>query len=139
MTQWHLKSKRKPSGGIRTSRRHRDKLLAHKGGDAALTIVEPEAEKEKRSHITCRGKTSKVKQRIAKQAAVALTGGKKTVKAEILSVAENKANRLYTRRNIITKGCTIKVKLDGKEQLARVTSRPGQSGVVQAVLVENKG
>ena len=54
------------------------------------------------------------------------------------AVEENKANRLYTRRNIITKGAIINVKINGKEQTAKVTSRPGQSGVVQAVLEAKK-
>ena len=133
-----MRSKRKASGGIRASNRRRDKILAHRGGYFAATQVEPEAEEERRSTVKGIGGTTKEKQRIAKHAAVAVPGEKKAVKAEILSVEENKANRLYTRRNIITKGCTIKVKVAGKEQLAKVTSRPGQSGVVQAVLVQGK-
>ncbi len=138
MAQWHMRGKRKPSGGIRSSNRHRDKILGQKGGNFAATTVNQDTDKEKRSVVEGVGHTAKVKQRLAKQAAVTIPGEKKAVKAEILSVAENKANRLYTRRNIITKGCTIKVKLGGKEQLARVTSRPGQAGVVQAVLLEGK-
>ncbi|MBN2067895.1 MAG: hypothetical protein JW744_05495, partial [Candidatus Diapherotrites archaeon] len=74
----------------------------------------------------------------ARKAAVTIPKEKKTVKAEIVSVTENKANRLFLRRNIVTKGCTIKVKMQGKEQLAKVTSRPGQDGIVQAVLAEGK-
>ena len=76
----------------------------------------------------------KVKQHSAKFATVTAKGQKKAMKAEILSVEENAANRLFTRRNIITKGAVIKVKVDGKEQTAKVTSRPGQDGIVQAVI-----
>ena len=137
MTQWHLKSKKKPSGGTRTSNRHRDKLLSHKGGNFASTIVEPDAESENRGKTKGLGGNTKLKQRLATHAAVSING-KKSVKAKILSVAENKANRLYTRRNIITKGCTIRVEIDGKEQIAKVTSRPGQAGVVQAILAEKQ-
>ncbi|MCX6798712.1 MAG: 30S ribosomal protein S8e [Candidatus Diapherotrites archaeon] len=133
MTQWQGEGRRKSSGGIRTSVRRRGKLLSAKGGH----FTEPKmGAEDKRSSKRARGHVVKVKQRSAKFAAVTVPASKKTLKAEILTVKENKANRLYTRRNIITKGCTIKVKLDGKEQLARVTSRPGQSGTVQAVLLE---
>ena len=53
-------------------------------------------------------------------------------KAKIISVAENKASRHFLRRNIITKGAVIETEL-GK---AKVTSRPGQHGVINAVLEE---
>ncbi len=54
----------------------------------------------------------------------------KHVKAKILSVTENPANRNFTRRNIITKG-TI---LETEKGTAIVTSRPGQEGSINAVL-----
>lgn len=132
MTEWHMKSKRTRTGAIRTSRRRSDKRLAWKGGHAAETIV---GEKDKRKKKRAAGGNSKVKMKAAKNASVTVPGQKKAVKAEIVAVLENQANRLYTRKNIITKGATITVKVDGKEEKARVTSRPGQNGVVQAVLV----
>ena len=55
----------------------------------------------------------------------------KTTKTEIVSVVENKANIHYVRRNIINKGSIIETKI-GK---AKVTSRPGQCGTVNAVLL----
>ena len=55
---------------------------------------------------------------------------KKTVKTKILSVLDNPANRFYARRNIMTKGAVIQTE-KGK---ARVASRPGQDGIVNAVL-----
>ena len=55
-----------------------------------------------------------------------------------MSVHQNDANRLFTRRNIITKGALIRVKLDGSERIAKVSSRPGQDGAVNAILVEEK-
>ena len=56
----------------------------------------------------------------------------KTVKkVKITGVLENPANPHYVRRNIITKGTIINTEL-GK---ARVTSRPGQEGVINAVLI----
>lgn len=56
---------------------------------------------------------------------------KKYQKAVIKNVVENAANRNFARRNIVTKGSIIETD-KGK---ARVTSRPGQTGSVNAVLV----
>jgi small subunit ribosomal protein S8e len=55
-------------------------------------------------------------------------------KAKILNVIENPANRHYVRRNIITKGTVLKTDLGN----ARVTNRPGQEGIINAVLVDKK-
>ncbi|MBW3003862.1 30S ribosomal protein S8e [Candidatus Woesearchaeota archaeon] len=57
---------------------------------------------------------------------------KKFEKVKIKGVIENKANRHYVRRNIITKGCVV----DTDKGKAKVTSRPGQDGTVNAVLVK---
>lgn len=54
------------------------------------------------------------------------------IQAEINGVLENPANPNYVQRNILTKGAII----DTSEGKARITSRPGQDGVVNAVLVE---
>ncbi|MFC1728661.1 30S ribosomal protein S8e [Nanoarchaeota archaeon] len=56
---------------------------------------------------------------------------KKYQKAKIEAVADSAANKHYVRRNIITKGTIIQTD-KGK---AKVTSRPGQDGVVNAILV----
>ena len=58
----------------------------------------------------------------------------KISKSKILTVVGNTANPNYVRRNVITKGAVVKTELG----LARVTSRPGQHGVLNAVLVEEK-
>jgi ribosomal protein S8E len=126
-----MKSNRTISGAKRMAVRRCDKKLAWKGGDAAETIV---SDTDRRKKKSTKGSTVKVKQLRAKNASITISGQKKAIKAEILTVVENKANRLFTRKNIITKGATIKVMVDGKEQMAKVTSRPGQSGAIQAVL-----
>lgn len=59
----------------------------------------------------------------------------KTEKVEILRVIRNSANVDYDRRGVITKGTIIETPLG----TARVTSRPGQNGSVNAVLVPKKG
>lgn len=56
---------------------------------------------------------------------------KKYSKAKIQIVVGNPANRHYVRRNIMTKGTIIQTDKGN----ARVTSRPGQDGVVNAVLI----
>ena len=55
----------------------------------------------------------------------------KSQKTTVVNVLESPANPNLVRRNIVTKGTVIETKL-GK---ARVTSRPGQEGCVNAVLI----
>ena len=50
---------------------------------------------------------------------------------KIKTITDNPANRHFVRRNIMTKGSVIDTEL-GK---ARITSRPGQNGSVNAVLI----
>ena len=59
----------------------------------------------------------------------------KTKKAKVVSmktVLENPANRHLVRRNVITKGSIMETEL-GK---VKVTSRPGQNGSVDGILLE---
>lgn len=58
----------------------------------------------------------------------------KTKRVEILRVIENPASVDYDRRGVITKGTIMETPLGS----ARVTSRPGQNGVVNAILVSKK-
>jgi small subunit ribosomal protein S8e len=56
----------------------------------------------------------------------------KTKKTTFSTVVENPANPHYVRRNILTRGAIVQTPL-GK---ARITSRPGQDGVLNAILVK---
>ena len=56
---------------------------------------------------------------------------KKAKKVKIKTITESPANRHFVRRNIMTKGAIIETEA-GK---AKITSRPGQDGVVNAVLI----
>ncbi len=56
---------------------------------------------------------------------------KKSQVVKIKTILENPANRHYVRRNIMTKGTIIETEA-GK---ARITSRPGQDGTINAVLL----
>jgi small subunit ribosomal protein S8e len=56
----------------------------------------------------------------------------KVTKSKILKVTKNPANRDYERRGVISKGAVIET----ESGAAVVVSRPGQDGVVNAVLVK---
>ena len=58
----------------------------------------------------------------------------KTEKVEIMRVVKNPTNIDYDRRGVITKGAVIETSLG----LARVTSRPGQDGIINAVLIREE-
>ena len=60
------------------------------------------------------------------------TGGAKVKKTKILKVLENDTNNDYKRRGIITKGAILEIQ-EGK---CRIVSRPGQTGIVNAVLLK---
>jgi len=55
---------------------------------------------------------------------------KKVVRARILQVTKNSANKDYERRGVMTKGAL----LETESGTARVVSRPGQDGTVNAIL-----
>jgi small subunit ribosomal protein S8e len=56
----------------------------------------------------------------------------KVKKTKIIKVLENPTNSDYQRRGVITKGAI----LETQEGKCRVVSRPGQDGVVNAILVK---
>ncbi len=58
--------------------------------------------------------------------------GSKVKKTKILKVLENPTNNDYKRRGIITKGAVLEIQ-EGK---CKVVSRPGQSGVVNAIIIK---
>ena len=60
------------------------------------------------------------------------TGKVKVKKTKILKVLENATNNDYKRRGIITKGAI----LETQEGKCRVVSKPGQNGIVNAILLK---
>ncbi|WP_277555207.1 30S ribosomal protein S8e [Halobaculum limi] len=116
--------KRKRTGGRRrpSSNKKRHELGRE---PAETTVGEPRFQV-----IDSRGTNEKTRALSTNVAQVA-TGGE-TVEAEIEGVDENPSNVNYVRRNIITKGAVIST----SEGQARVTSRPGQTGQVNAVLLD---
>ena len=81
--------------------------------------------------VQVRGGREKVRMLRGNMVAVAdpVTGMSKMVKIE--TAKENRANLHYMRRNILTKGAIVKTEIGG----ARITNRPGQDGVINAMLL----
>jgi small subunit ribosomal protein S8e len=126
MAQWQGRSKRKPSGGrLRPIRKKRKFEIGRE--DQFAFVGEPT-----RKIIRVRGGAKKVQLFGVSHANVTDPKTGKFQRAKVLSVLENPADPNYVQRNIITKGAIIDTSI-GK---ARVTSRPGQDGVLNAVLVE---
>jgi len=125
MALWQGKSKRSKTG--RRKRYNRGKRKFEIGREQHLTTIGQTSLKKVRT----KGANTKTIAKTVNQAYVIDPKNNKTTKTEITSVVENKANIHYVRRNIINKGAIIETKL-GK---AKVTSRPGQTGSVNAVLI----
>lgn len=125
IVHWDL-HKRKKTGGRR--RIWRKKRKYEMGRFPSETILG-----DRRTKII-RTKGGNVKVRLLREKYVNLVipSQKKVEKTEILRVIENPANREYSRRGVITRGAIIETKF-GR---AIVTSRPGQDGVINAVLIE---
>ena len=118
------RSKRKRTGGrLRPSRNKRRSELGREPTET--TVDEPRFQT-----VDVRGNGEKIRALSTNVAQVA--DGGDTVEATIENVVENPANPNYVRRNIVTKGALIET----SEGRARVTSRPGQDGQVNAVVVE---
>ncbi|MBI2579228.1 MAG: 30S ribosomal protein S8e [Candidatus Aenigmarchaeota archaeon] len=126
MTQWQLRSNRKKTGGL--LKRHAKKKRYQRGRD----FVPAHVGEYKKRKIRSMGGNEKIMALSSNVANIVVKG--KAQKVKITSVVENKADSQFVRRNIITKGAVVQTEL-GK---ARVTSRPGQHGVVNAVIVEEK-
>jgi small subunit ribosomal protein S8e len=120
--------KRKLTGGKKRAYRSKKKYEAG-GYPAETTLGEP-----RRKSTRGLGGISKVKVLADKFASVTDPKTGKTQKTEITRVAKNRANVDFNRRGVITKGAEIETKLG----LARVTSRPGSDGIINAVLIAVK-
>ena len=119
------KSKRNPRGG----RYHasRKKKLYDRGSEPTLTKL------GKTESRRLRVKAGHEKRRLLSGDIANLFDPKTKnySKSKINTVVDNPANRHFIRRNIITKGAII----DTEKGKARVTSRPGQDGTINAVVI----
>lgn len=129
MSVWHGDShKKKPSGGRK--RAYRKKRKFEQGSFPAETILGETKRRIKRK------KGGNLKTKILKDKYACVTGSKsgKTEKVEIRRVLKNPVNVDYDRRGVITKGAIIET----PKGLAKVTSRPGQHGIINAILISEE-
>lgn len=87
--------------------------------------------KEKKKHQRTMGGNDKLKLFASNVVNVTDPNTNKTKQLKILKFEANPASKDLNRRHIITKGAIIETEL-GK---ARITSRPGQHGVLNAILI----
>ncbi|MFC7185957.1 30S ribosomal protein S8e [Halorubrum yunnanense] len=118
------RSTRKRTGG---RLKHASNKKRHQlGREPAETTVD----ETRLQFIDSRGTEKKVRALSTNVAQVA--DGGEVSEADIETVVDNPSNVNYARRNIVTKGAVI----DTSAGRARVTSRPGQTGQVNAVLID---
>jgi len=126
MAIYHGRGRVKISGGVLKSNRHKKRFeLGREPTNTVLGI-------NKRKVIY--GMGGNVKQLLlgANMVNVVIPEEKKTKRVKILNVKENIADPHFAQRNIITKGAIIETELG----MAKVTSRPGQDGQINAVLIK---
>lgn len=120
------RSLRKPSGARNTSTR--TKRVHMRGYKAALPTVGVTRVRTKRT----KGGSTKDYLLSAEFVNVFDSKSGKHIVLKINGVKDSSANRNYVRRNILTKNTVVNT----EKGLARITSRPGQEKVVNAVLLE---
>jgi small subunit ribosomal protein S8e len=124
MAKSQFRSIRKVSGS--KYKNVRKKRLCDLGGLPALTSIGKDRVKVKR----VKGGNKKF-QKLSCDF-VFVNDNKKTVKLKIESVENNPANINFTRRNILTRGTIVKT----EKGTVKITSRPGQTGLVYGVFVK---
>ncbi|MDD2249350.1 30S ribosomal protein S8e [Methanocorpusculum bavaricum] len=123
---WQGKSVRKATGGRYHASRGKKRFeIGRSPADTIIGITRVKT-------IRVTGGNTKVRALRCEFANVSDKKTGKVQKVKINSVAENAANPNYVRRNLMTKGAIITTEL-GK---AQIVSRPGQDGVINAILIE---
>jgi small subunit ribosomal protein S8e len=123
--QWQGESVRKVTGG-----RRRPAQMKRRA-EIGLAPADTHIGEDRRKVIRTYGGNDKVRAMRAAFANVTASNGE-TKKVKIEKVEENGANPNYVRRNLLTKGAIIKTEI-GR---ARIMSRPGQDGIINALLLE---
>lgn len=116
---------KKPTGGLKS--RHRDKRKYELGSPPTVTTL---SDKEERKIERTRGGNLKIRLKNALYINVALPDGT-TKKMKVIDVTETPENPQNAKFKIISRGSIVKTELG----LVRVTSRPGQDGVLNGVLI----
>ncbi|MFP4115894.1 MAG: 30S ribosomal protein S8e [Candidatus Aenigmatarchaeota archaeon] len=125
---WQGKSRRNISGGRRKTKRKRRK---YELGRETLFCKVSDSDTQKK--IDVRGKTDKIRAKKASKVNVTDPETGKTSTEKIEDVLKTPANPHFVRRNVVTKGTVVKTS-GGK---AKITSRPGQDGQINAIKVED--
>ncbi|HIH15708.1 MAG TPA: 30S ribosomal protein S8e [Nanoarchaeota archaeon] len=120
------RSKRKITGG--RYQKYRKKRVFELRSPGILTKL---AEKKTK---TTRGVGGTTKQKVLSANVVHVFDPKtkKYSSEKIKTILENTANRHFVRRNIMTKGAVVET-VKGK---VKITSRPGQVGVLQGIFIK---
>lgn len=122
---WHRRSGRTDTGS--RVKKFKGKRKYEMGRTPTETIMgEP-----KRKKIDSKGKANKSPLMRTNMVNVTDPKDGTTSRAELQDVEENSASVDYQRRKVITRGTIIKT----SKGRARVTSRPGQDGVINAILI----
>jgi small subunit ribosomal protein S8e len=119
-------SGRKFTGGRKVAMRGRRKFEIDRYPNEALFVE---------NHIKTRrvrGNNKKTAVKFGAFVNLADPGSKKTTNSKILQVVKNPANKDYERRGVISKGAMLETEFG----IARVISRPGQDGCINAVLIK---
>lgn len=125
MPLWHGNiRKKKASGGRR--RAYRGKRAFEMGTEPVETTVA----QTKLVRARARGGAAKLKLLSSNAVNLVDPATGKSQKTEITRVVKNPSNVDYQRRGVITKGAILETPLGQ----ARVTSRPGQHGIINAIL-----
>ena len=125
MALWQGKSRRKPTGGRRVPSASKRKFEI--GREKQYTKLGAQSLKQYRGA----GGNVKVGMLTAEFATVVDKKTTTVKKVKIVNVKANPADPNYIQRNILNKGATIETEIGD----AVVTSRPGQDGAVNAVLL----
>jgi small subunit ribosomal protein S8e len=125
MALWQGKSRRKPTGGRRVPSASKRKFEI--GREKQYTKLGAESLKQYRGA----GGNVKVGMLAAEFANVVDKKTNTVKKVKIINVKANPADPNYIQRNILNKGATIETEIGD----AVVTSRPGQDGAVNAILL----
>ena len=124
--QWQGESVRKVTGG-----RRRPAQMKRRA-EIGLAPADTHIGEDRRRIIRTFGGNDKVRALRASVANVTNPKSGETRQVKIEKVEENGANPNYVRRNLLTKGAVIKTEI-GR---ARIMSRPGQHGIINALLLE---
>jgi small subunit ribosomal protein S8e len=123
--QWHGRSVRKETGGrIRFARSKRKSEIGSAPADSHIG-------EDRVKIIRTMGANQKIRVMRAQHANVADQKSGEIRRVAIETVDKNTANPNFVRRNLLTKGAIIKTEIGE----ARIVSRPGQDGVINAVLI----